>query len=305
MYILFGIIIMICIICACLQFYRRKQAACKVRRIDKCEKICLLNQALSPFGFFYCEEQDIITSTRNAWQRNFGYCSLFDHTAASFGMSFDCEPIFFYYRGCTYRIELWKGQYGINIGAEAGIYYTDSIIAPEQFDTAHFQCVPDTGLLKMELSLFYKGQNLFDHSQIHWWLTGFCMGKFCDPQDLTLWFSITFPNREMLACFIDSLMYIGYKHYDIMLCGLTVSFLFCRPYTKQPRLTHRIKTSCTQRRNKAFVKLFLFFTRPFTCTADRLLYLYFFLPSCFRHMFLCKKNRRQNYRKCIKGGACR
>ena len=297
MYLLLGIVIFICIVFACLQFYRRKRIICKVNRIDCCEKICLLNELLEPFGFCYLENQDIISSRTDAWQRQFGYCTLFDRTACRFGMVFECEPVYFYYEGKTYRIELWKGQYGINIGAEAGIYYADGYLPPEQFDKAHFKSIPDAGMLKMGMTLYEKGQKLFDIDRCHWWLTGFCMGKFCWPQDLTLWISITFPNHQVLCQFVESLLHIGYRYCDILTCDLTVSFSFSCPHTRQPRCGRCWCAKWTQWKNRLFVKLFICATKPFTCTLDRLLYLYFFLPRVFRHIMLCKKNRRQKCRK--------
>lgn len=297
MYLLLGIFIFICVVFVFLQLYRRKRIICKVKRMDCCEKVCLLNELLKPFGFCYLENQDIITSRTDAWQRQFGYCSLFDYSACHFGMVFECEPIYFYHEGKTYRIELWKGQYGINIGAEVGIYYADGCLPPEQFDTAHFKSVPDAGMLKMAMSLYEKGQKLFEIGGCHWWLTGFCMGKFCWPQDLTLWTSITFPTHQVLCQFIEALLHIGYQYCDILTCDLTVSFSFSRPYTRQERCGRCWCAKWAQWKNRLFVKLFVCVTKPFICTVDRLLYLYFFLPRAFRRILLCKKNRRQKWHK--------
>lgn len=265
--------------------------------MDCREKICLLDSLLLPFGFCYQEKQDIITSALDAWQRQFGYHSLFDRTAHHFGMILDCEPVYFYYMDRTYRIELWKGQYGISLGAEAGIYYADGILPPEQFDSAHFQSVPDDGMMIMELSLCHKGKHLFHFSQKHWWLTGFCAGKYCEPEDLTVWFSITCKNQRMLSAFLESLLNTGYPLSGIMVCDLTVSFLFGRPQTHQPRLAHSLRTGLSQWKNKLSVRLFVRVAAPFSCTLDRLLYLYFFLPAAFRRMFLCRRNRRQKFHK--------
>ncbi len=293
MYALVGILIVICVAFACLQFYRRKKIICKINRMDCCEKACLLNKLLEPFGFCYLAKQDIITSRTDAWQRQFGYLSLFDRTACRFQIVFECEPIYFYYEGKTYLIELWKGQYGINIGAEAGIYYADGCLPPEQFQKTHFKSVPDAGMLKMGMSLYEKGQKLFDIEGCHWWLTGFCMGKFCWPEDLSLWMSITFPNHNALCQFVEGLSHIGYPYHDILTCDLTVSFCFSRPHSKQPRCGGCWRAKWAQWKNQLLVKLFLFATKPFICTMDRLLYLYYFLPRTFRRILSYKKNHRQ------------
>lgn len=297
MYLLLGIFIFICMFFVFLQLYRRKQMICKVKRMDCCEKASLLNELLKPFGFCYLGNKDIITSRKDAWQRQFGYCTLFDRSACQFGMVFECEPIYFYYDEKTYRIEFWKGQYGIHIGAEIGIYYAEGCLPPEQFHTAHFKSVPDTGMLKMEMSLYEKGQKLFEIGSSHWWLTGFCMGKFSWPQDLALWTSITFSNHQQLCQFVEALLYTGYQYCDILTCDLTVSFCFSRPYTRQPRCGWCWHTKWAQWKNRLFVKLFVCVSKPFVCTVDRLLYLYFFLPRIFRHILLCKRNRRQKWHK--------
>lgn len=297
MYLLFGIFLIICFVLVLLQLYRKKCIIRKLCKMNFCQKICLLNELLVPFGFSYRVQQDIITTTLEAPQRQFGYRSLFDKTAMHFNMVFDCEPIFFYYKGRTYRIELWKGQYGINIGGEIGIYYADGLLTVEQFDTAHFHSVSDEEFPLIKMSLYHKGHKLFDNSKRHWWLTGFCMGKHCEPENLTMWVSITYLDQEMLLRFVDSLLHIGYRKCDITICDQTVSFMFSCPHTKQPRITHRLTASWAQWKNRIFCRLFLYVTRPFSCTLDRILYLYFFLPFAFRHMLSCKRNRKQKFHK--------
>ena len=307
MYILFGIVILICILFTCLQRYRRKRIICKVEHMDTCQKICILNEMLLPFGFCYQEREDMVTSTCDAWQRQFGYRSLFDRSAVRFGMVFDCEPIYFYYRRRTYRIELWKGQYGVNLGAEAGIYYAEGIIPPSQFDRAHFKSVSDQDMLMMEMALYHKGQQVFEHAGRHWWLTGFCVGNYCEPEDLTMRISINFENHDMVSCFVKSLLHMGYQECDISVCDLTVCFTFCYTHCKQPRLVCHRRAAWAQWKNRLFVRLFVCVTRPFTCMLDRLVYLYFFLPAILHRMcrHLCRKNRRQKYHKKCKNKARR
>lgn len=302
MYLLFGIFLAVCIVFLCIQFFRKRSIIRKIKRMDACQKVSRLNELLDPFGFCYQEKHDVIMTTVDAWQRQFGYRSLFDRTAVRFGMVFDCEPVFFYYRGRTYRIELWKGQYGINLGAEAGIYYADSILKPEQFDNALFKSVPDDELQMIEMSLYHKGQRVFEGSHLHWWLGGFCMGKYSEPEELMLWVSISFSDPKMLSCFVDSLLHTGYRKCDITVCDMTVGFAFSCPHTKQPRLVHRWRAAWSQWKNRLFCKLFLWITKPFSCTLDRILYLYYYLPAVFRRMFKRRRNRKQKYRrrKCCK-----
>ena len=65
-----------------------------------------------------------------------------------FQMVFDALPIYFDYRGRTWLIELWKGQYGINTGAELGIYHADKILSESEYKTALFTAAEDNGFRK-------------------------------------------------------------------------------------------------------------------------------------------------------------
>ncbi len=297
MYVLFGIFICIGILCSILNIYRRRQIICKILKMTFCEKLCILNELLEPFGFFYLPDQDIITSAQNAWQRNFGYHALFDKSASRFSMVFDCEPIYFNYQDRTWMIEFWKGQYGINTGGEIGVYCADSILKPFEYAHTHFHSVSNEQMLNLSMQLFCKESLLFSVQGLHWWLTGFCVGRFFEPKELTMKVSVSFPNCDMLRAFTQALLQAGYPRESVFLCGLTVFFSFSRPYTKQHRPPFRSKLS--QWKNRLFCKLFCFVTKPFTLTLDRLLFLYYFLPSCFRHILRFQKCRKQKFpRRC-------
>lgn len=298
MYILIGFFLAICILFFIINFFRRKHIIRKLCHMGFCEKLILLNDLLGGFGFCYLPDPDIIVSRLDAWQKIFGYRSLYDKTATRFNMIFDCEPVYFDYGNHTWLIEFWKGQYGINIGGEIGIYKADSIIPPEQYENTVFYGVSDDEMLPLSMTLNFKGQSFFNVYRTHWWLTGFRMGSFCHPEDLTMETSITFPDECMLEAFIESLEHLGYKYCELSICDLTVSFYFSVPHTWQPRLYYRISCWLLGWQNRFFCWLYNIITAPFTCTLDRLLYLYFFLPAAFRHIFKFKKNRKLKRRKC-------
>src|SRR5687768_9047714 len=82
-----------------------------------------LATAVSAAGFLYDPGQDIIYSKLDAWQQHVGFCELYDDLApVSISSVIDAEPIYFTYGGKEWMIELWKGQYGIETGAEIGVY---------------------------------------------------------------------------------------------------------------------------------------------------------------------------------------
>lgn len=297
MYILIGILFAICIFFFMIHFHRRKCIIRKICCMDSCEKLHLLNDLSEPFGFCFIPAEDIMTSRLDAWQKEFGYCSLYDKSASHFNMVFDCEPVYFNYDNRTWMIEFWKGQYGINIGGEIGIYQADVILSPDQYDRTLFHAVSENELLPISMDMNFKGSPLFSVCQPHWWLTGFRMGCYCEPEDLVMDISITFPNEDMLQCFVKSLQRLGYHKCELYICDLTVSFSFSIPHSKQPRLIHCWHSRFSQWKNRIFCKLFRFITRPFLCTMDRILYLYFFLPTAFRHTLCLKRNRKQKFHR--------
>lgn len=297
MYLFIGILFALCILFFILHFYRKQSIIKKICCMNHCEKLDLLNKLADPFGFCYLPAQDIMTSKSDAWQKNFGYRSLYDKTAPHFNMVFDCEPVYFDYKEHTWLIEFWKGQYGINIGGEIGIYQADSLLTPDQYEQSDFHGVSNFDFLPISMKLNFKGKHLFSVRQLHWWLTGFRMGCYCEPENLVMDVSIVFPNEEMLQCFTENLEKLGYKIGEIRINCLMVSFSFSVPHTQQPRRTYRFYAKISQRENQILCKLYEFITRPFTCTMDRILYLYFFLPITFRHMLCLRKNHKQKFHK--------
>lgn len=298
MYILIGVLFTICILLFIINIYRRKCIIRKLCHMGFCEKLILLNDIAGNFGFCYLPDEDIIASRTDAWQKNFGYRSLYDKTASHFNMILDCEPIYFDYDDRTCLIELWKGQYGINIGAEIGIYRADKIIPPEQYENTIFYGIPEEEMVPLAMDLNYKGRHLFSVYRNHWWLTGFRMGRYSRPEDLSMEVSITFPNECMMNAFIESLERLGYRYYELCICDHTVSFCFSIPHTYQPRFYRRLSCWFSRWQNRLFCWLYNLITKPFTCTLDKLLYLYFFLPAALRHLLRFKRNRRQKRRKC-------
>lgn len=296
MYVFSGFLLLLCVFFFILFHYRKKRLIQKVCCMTGCEKLHQLNELLSPFGFSYFPSQDIITSNLDAWQREFGYRTLFDRTAPYFNMVFDFEPIYFDYQDHTWLIEFWKGQYGINIGGEIGIYRADRILTCDEYDSAQFHSIPDGQLLPLSMKISFHGCPLFTISRTHWWLTGFCPGKYCEPQDLSMRISITFPDDMMLQSFTESLLKNGYQESELCICGYTISFSFTRPHCKPHstiRLTARLAARISQWENRLFCLLYCWITRPFTRTADQILYLSYYLPFAFRHMLRFRRPRHQ------------
>ena len=184
-------------------------------------------------------------------QRSFGYAYAYDAAAPAMDANIDCEPIFFDWAGKTWMIELWKGQYGLETGCEIGVYnrasgssspwysVLDATVGrrPNDPNPAHsrfFDCASDSELLRMSSTLYRNGTKLFSRGpEPHWWLTGFKWGVYSEPEELTMDVSIECLDATMTSAFTGALAAIGYT--NVQTNGNTVSFVFDRPKTPQPR----------------------------------------------------------------------
>lgn len=294
MYFFFGIFILFALICLVLNHHRKSCIIKKVCTMTPPEKFQLLNDLSEPLGYQYIPCQDIFISTLDAWQRDFGYTRNFDCLAPYFNMVFDSEPVYFDYDGRTWLIEFWKGQYGMNTGAEIGIYCADRIIPPEKRTSEFFHTIPDNQLPLFFMNLSHANnpvpETIANVSMAHWWLAAFRMGCFSQPDQLCANFCIDFVDCGMMCAFADALIALGYDPCSLQRNGSCICFSYRQPLTPD---SCSCFTKCIrriiQRKNQLFCKLFQIMTRPFHCTADRLLYLYFYLPMTFR---CCLRLRR-------------
>ncbi|MCI8977438.1 MAG: DUF4474 domain-containing protein [Lachnospiraceae bacterium] len=297
MYFSIGIVIFALLLVFIFSGCRKRQAVKKVCSMTCMEKVSLLDSLIEPFGYCYDEKQDLISSRNDAWQREMGYTALFDYAASRFNMVFDFLPVYFPWQGKTWLIEFWKGQYGINTGAEVGVYHADRILSHSELSTAHFQCVDDREMLPVSFKLTKAGRPLACMSKKTWWLTAFLMGMFSRPGELELLVTIQFPDHEMRCGFLKALYQTEISNNLVRVCGNTVSVSFCGEIQRHYSFFGRLHRKWSQFTNRIFCRIYLFITRYFTCTLDRLLYLYYLLPFAFRRML---KPRR--YCKCKKCG---
>ena len=299
MYLFFGILILFLILCSLLSHYRKKYICKKIRCMTVEEKCFILNSITESFGYCYDICSDLFITTIDAWQKNFGYCRLYDEAATSMNMVFDYEPIYFDYQNRTWLIEFWKGQYGINTGAEVGIYCTDTILHERELSTTLFFGVAESEMLPISYELLDKeNRTVFQYSQKHWWLGAFRMGLFSYPENLRLKISLTFPNEEMKRNYINGLLRTGYSVDEIYVCRQTVGVYFTSPKTTQP--LRKLHARITQWKNKKFIQIYHHFTKPFIHNADRLIYLYYFAPPLFRGILSSRGKYRRIHKKTVK-----
>lgn len=194
-----------------------------------------LDRAIEIAGYSYDQKQDIFYSNMDPWQRGIGYCRLYDELAAPLGMIIDCEPIYFDYLEKKWMIGFWKGQYDLVTGGEIGIYTkTVDLDFLGLFKGAYYDCASNTDLLEMSYTLKKNGKSLFTREDKHWWLTGFKLGEFSEPSELTMDISITLPTVKMRDAFVLGLWNAGYPLNEFTRNGSTVSFTFDNPHTPPP-----------------------------------------------------------------------
>jgi hypothetical protein len=236
------------------------------------ERLNELNQELQPFGFTYEPNQDIFYSLMNPWQRELGYCRLYDEASAALSMIIDCEPIRFEYNGRKWMIEFWKGQYGMNTGGEVGIYYTTGpdLNIPGVFNGTFYFCVKDEDCINMSFIFKKEGNMLFTRSGFHWWLTGFKLGEFSDPSQLSMDIILDLYDRQMANAFADALNKAGYKKDEFVVQGRRVIVRFDKPHTRQPLTRTSLTDFIMQRNNESICISYNYLTEPYTDTLDKL-----------------------------------
>jgi hypothetical protein len=236
------------------------------------ERVAELNQEIKPFGFAYEPYQDIFYSLMYPWQRELGYCRLYDEASAALSMIIDCEPIPFEYNGRKWLIEFWKGQYGMNTGGEVGIYYTTgaNLNIPGLFNGTFYFCPKDEDCINMSFALRKKGNLLLTRSGYHWWLTGFKLGEFSKPSDLSMEIVLDLYDRHMATIFVAALKKAGYKEDEYRMQGRRVIVLYDKPHTKQPLTRTAFTDFIMQYNNESLCSAYNHLTAAYTDTPDKL-----------------------------------
>jgi len=229
-----------------------------------------LDKAIEAAGYAYDPEQDIFYSTMNPWQRDIGYCRVYDELAAPWGMIIDCEPIHFEYLEKEWMIGFWKGQYDLVTGGEIGVYTRAADLSIlGVLGGAYYECVSNTDLLKMSYTLKKNGKTLFTRKGKHWWLTGFKLGEFSDPSELTMDITVTLHNISMRDAFVNGLWNAGYPLDEFTRDGNAVSFTFASPHTPPPITRIPATDRIIQRKNELLCEKYQDITGSSTTIRDK------------------------------------
>ena len=251
-----------------------------------------LNNLLKPYGYSYNVKQNIFISNLDAWQREMGYCRLYDEAAAPMSMIIDCEPIYFEYDNKRWLIEFWKGQYGMTIGCEIGVYYTEGPdIKTEDFKLTWYECADDNNLLNMSFSLIKDGKTIIKRRDNHWWLTGFILGEFSQPWELKVHLNVTLKNHIMRDAFLRGLQKAGYTNKDVVVVGSTVGIRFDKPKTTQPYTRIKETDELTQIKNKILCDSYQEITKEYDNIIDKIAAVQRLDPVLFERILLLGKSK--------------
>lgn len=231
-----------------------------------------LDEVIEFSGYAYDSKQDVFYSRMDAWQRTFGYSRLYDEAAAPMGMIIDCEPIYFQYGGKKWLIEFWKGQYDLTTGCEIGIYTTEGTNFDifGSFNGTFYKSASNLERLKMSFTLKKNNQILFKRKDKHWWLTGFRLGEFSQPSDLTMDIIITLKNEIMRNEFIKGLKNANYSDEEFILNGNTISLKFSKTHVQQPTTRNKETDRIIQRKNKYLCDIYQNITKGYSNMPDKL-----------------------------------
>lgn len=252
------------------------------------------NKTIEVAGYSYDPDQDIFYSILNPWQRNVGYCHLYDEAAALWGMIVDSELVYFEYNGQKWMIGFWKGQYDLVTGGEIGIYNEGvNLKIPGILNDTFYKCATDNDLLEMSFSLIKKGKILFTREGKHWWLTGFKLGEFSQPSELTMNVQITLKDKLMRDGFIAGLKNAGYVNHEFTVTGNTVSFVFAAPRSPQPATRTPVTDRIIQKKNEVLCNTYQELTGELDDLEDKLRVLKEQAPEIYQKIFRIGKSRPQ------------
>ncbi len=136
---------------------------------------------------------------RHCIQRLFGYNDFYDRLADIF-LNIENRTIYYTYKNKNWRIELWKGNYGLFFGGEVGIYNKDlNRIKP------HYNSATDEEMIYMSMEIYHNDKILITRPyNRYWWINGFKFRflKKISNDELRLHTTLTFNDIESRDAFI-------------------------------------------------------------------------------------------------------
>lgn len=180
------------------------------------------NSGVMGTGFNFSITEMMVYATSEAWMRDFGFCLFYDLAANSMPLlwNYNTRRFKFEYDGLEWMLQIWKGNYLIANGAEVGLYNRE----PGRFGT-YYNSATNEQMIPMSMQL-YAGDELIvnQEEQLHWWINGFRINGVHYPvSSLTLVFTLSMPDEDMLNAFCEAVEKNFRKDVKYMVDGLKVS----------------------------------------------------------------------------------
>ncbi|EAC8433357.1 DUF4474 domain-containing protein [Listeria monocytogenes] len=180
---------------------------------------------ISPLlGFEYNQDNDYYFTNEHSLQRYGGFMDFYDDAGFLLGMDLDTEVITFISGDKEYRVQLWKGNYGLGAayGGELGIYYrnaSDANANPYQEGTENskliwYRCVDEQDELVSTSTIYDKttGEQLIRNSTRdyaengdHFWNLAIQTNFGQTKENLYMVERIEIPNEELRNDFVEAL----------------------------------------------------------------------------------------------------
>jgi len=146
----------------------------------------------------------------------------------------------------------------VTTGCEVGVYNSDEpdAEATDIFDNTLYSSASDEDRLRIAFKLRKNGKVLFKRKDTHWWLTGFVLGEFSEPSELSMDIAITLKDAVMRDAFIGGLRKIGYSASEIRVSNNTVRILFDKPRSPQPHAKDDLVVRLAQANNRFLCEQF-------------------------------------------------
>lgn len=170
-------------------------------------------------GFDFDIGQLTIYAADNGWNREMGFCSLYDVLAPLINYDYLTTRVKFSYADKDWMIQFWKGRYIIAMGGEVGIYYK-----PQDRLIDFYDCADDEHRLPISMRLLKGNKVLFEREMLNcWWQSGFNLGLIYLPIQLTLESTLVFPNDTMRDAFTQAANRLVCTGFTYTVDGLAVS----------------------------------------------------------------------------------
>lgn len=162
-------------------------------------------------GFDCNYAEAMVYAPINCWMRSFGFCLEYDILCYLLPVyRYNTRRFKFDYAGKEWMMQIWKGDYILLTGAEAGMYNRRKGSVG-----SFYNCAGDDEMLKMSLQVWQGDKLIAEKEEMkHWWINAFRIVSYmASPDLLTLKYTVELPDEEMLRALCGAMD--NERHHDV------------------------------------------------------------------------------------------